>query len=191
MINILNKRKENIKEKYDIILSALIMLGSLLIPTFLSKVIPLGSNPQLIIGTIVNTMLIFSALYLNGKTKILTICTMPSISTILGGILFNNASIYSKFMIPFIWLGNFTFIYIYKKLYIEKNKNYILASIISIITKITTIYLGFQIISLILNPPEKIYNTLNIAMSLTQLITATLAASLVYIIINIKRRTKK
>lgn len=191
MIKTLDKRVIEIKKIYDIILTILIISGSLFIPTFLSKIIPLGSNPQLIIGTIVNSMLITSALYLKGKPKIISICTMPSISTILGGILFNNATIYSKFMIPFIWIGNFTMIYIYKKLYIEKNKNYLITSIISIITKVSIIYIGFQIISLILNPPEKIYTLLNTSMSIIQLITSSLGALLIYVILTIKSKKIK
>jgi len=189
MIKVLDKKVIGTKKTYDNILTILIIFNSLFVPTFLSKIIPLGANSQLIIGTIVNSLLISSALFLKGKIKILTICTMPSISTILGGILFSNATIYSKVMIPFIWLGNFSLIYLYKKLYIEKKKNYLLTSIISIITKASIIYSGFQIISLIMKPPEKVYNILNTSMSTTQLITASLGAILIYIILNIKRRT--
>ena len=190
MINTLNKRITEIKKINDIILTILIMLGTILIPTFLSKIIPLESNPQLIIGTIVNSLLITSALYLKGKVKIISICTMPSISTILGGILFNNASIYSKLMIPFIWLGNFSMIYIYKKMYVDKNKNYLITSIISIILKVSIIYLGFQIISLTLNPPEKIYTLLNTSMSIIQLITSSLGALLIYTVLYINKVRK-
>ena len=188
MIKALNKRAIEMKKAYDNILTIIIILGSLLIPTFLSKIIPLGSNPQLIIGTIVNSLLITSALYLKGRVKIISICTMPSISTILGGILFNNANIYSKFMIPFIWVGNFAMIYIYKKSYIEKNKGYLLTSIISIITKVSIIYLGFQIVTIVLNPPEKIYTLLNTSMGIIQLITSSLGAILIFLIQNVKRR---
>lgn len=58
---------------------------------------------------------------------------MTSVATILGGYVFQTASVYMVYMIPAIWLGNFALIYSYKLIMLSKEKNYFLAGIIGMI----------------------------------------------------------
>lgn len=81
-------------------------------------------------------------------------------------------------MIPIIWIGNFSLIYMYKKLVIQKKFNYVFGSTIAIITKASFIYLGFRVLTFIHVIPSvgKIFEVLNISMGINQVITASVAA---------------
>lgn len=98
-------------------------------------------------GTIVNIALIFAGINLKGYKKIIGVITLPSISAICSGFIFKTASIYTFYMIPAIWLENFMLVYLYRKIYLQKKKNYILTSIVTIITKTAIIFLGFNLLT--------------------------------------------
>ena len=176
MIEVLRKQLVDTKKAMDIIITILVVIGACLVPTFLAKIIPLGKYQQIIVGTIVNASLIAVALYTKGGIKTLAMTTLPSVSTILGGALFSNMTLYSRLMIPAIWLGNFAFIYLFKALYVNKKLNYIITAALAIIVKAGIIYSGFLIMSSLVAIPEMAKNTLSTSMGVTQLITATLGS---------------
>lgn len=182
MAEVLNKQVIDIKKSTNIIITTLIIIGAFLVPTFLAKVFYVGKYQQIITGTIVNLSLVLTALYTKGTVKTISIATLPSMSTILSGVLFSGITLYSKLMIPFIWIGNFSLIFMYKYLFLQKNKNYVLAAISAIILKVTIIYLGFRLMGLCVNIPEKVYNVLSVSMGYTQLLTATCGSILAYIV---------
>jgi len=183
MTSILNNRIVDTKKSVDIIITILIVIGAFLVPTFLARIIPLGQYQQLIIGAIVNMSLILTALYTKGTVKTFSIATLPSVSTILGGLLFGGMTLYSKTMIPAIWLGNFAFIFLYKFLFVEKKLNYPITAIVAIITKVSIIYLGFIIMAHTIAVPDMIEQALSTSMGITQLITATSGSILASLII--------
>lgn len=166
----------------------LIGIAALLVPTFLAKLLTeifgqnsvIASNSQIIVGSIVNTALIITAINLKGWKKIISIITLPSISTILGGYIFKTASVYMVYMIPAIWLGNFALVYLYKALLLKKNINYFVTSAISITVKVLIIFLGFSLINAFGIFPEKLVQNLQNAMGFTQAITATIGAIITY-----------
>lgn len=179
---VLNKQLINTSKIVDVLISLLIIIGSFLVPTFLAKLIPLGKYQQILIGTIVNTSLILTAIYTKGTFKTLSIVTLPSISTILGGILFTEITAYSKIMIPSIWFGNFTLIFLYKWLFVNKKYNYIISAFLAIIVKVSIIYFSFVLMTKTMQIPEIAKQTLNISMGITQLITAISASVIVFFI---------
>ena len=183
MTSILNNQLVDTKKAMDIVITILIAIGAFLVPTFLAKIIPLEQYQQLVIGSIVNMSLILTALYTKGTFKTFAIATLPSVSTILGGLLFGSMTLYSKTMIPAIWLGNFAFIFLYKFLFVNKKINYPVSAIIAIITKVAIIYLGFTIMTLTMTVPDMVKETLNTSMGLTQLITATSGSILASLIV--------
>ena len=191
MTKVLRQQLVDTKKITDIIITLLIIVGAFLVPTFLAKIIPLGANQQLVVGTIVNASLIMTALYTKGTIKTFAIATLPSISTILGGLLFANMTLYSKLMIPAIWLGNFAFIFIYKAIYVNKKSNYIVSAIVAILIKVAIIYGGFSIMNSVMNLPEMVRNTLNASMGVTQLITATSGSVLALAIMGSTKLFKK
>ena len=134
-------------------------------------------------GTIVNTALVMTAINLKGWKKIVGIITLPSISSLLGGYIFKTASPFMIYMIPAIWLGNFAIVYSYKLLLVSKQKNYFLAGIVGIVTKVAIIFAFFNIINLFGVFPEKVAIMFKTAMGATQAITATsgvIVSALIY-----------
>lgn len=95
------------------------------------------------------------------------------------------------YMIPAIWIGNFAIIYLYRYLFVKKNLNYIVTSAIAIITKCAAIYAGFNLLVLVNIVPNgsKVFTSLNIAMGMNQLVTATIGAVIAFgIIITMKSK---
>lgn len=193
--NILNKTVCRFSEKSDIIQAIIIGLIAFLVPSFLAQFITtvfgadsiITNNSQIIVGSVVNTALIISALNVKGWKKIIGIVTMPSISTILSGYVFGTASIFMVYMIPAIWLGNFALIYFYKFIMLNKNKNYFLAGILGILVKVIIIFGSFEILNLFNIFPSKLVNTLQTAMGMTQLITASIGMLIAFIIYKIEK----
>lgn len=192
MTKVLEKQLVDTKKAQNIIITTLIIIGAFVVPTFLAKIIPLGKYQQIIVGSIVNMSLILTALYTKGTVKTIAIATLPSMSTILGGLIFKDITLYSKTMIPAIWIGNFSFIMLYKLLYVNKKVNYPISAIIAIIIKAAIIYLGFTIMVNIMTVPMPVKTTLNTAMGVTQLITATSGSILAFlVVISTKVRLKE
>ena len=199
MEEIINKKIAGFSKVTDIVQTILIFLIALLVPTFLGEIISnvfgaqsvIAKNSQIIIGSIVNTALIMTAINLNGWAKILGVVTMPSISTILSGYVFGSASTYMVYMIPFIWLGNFALVYLYKLLLLNKNINYLFTGIIGVIVKVAIIFLSFNVLNLFNIFPEKLVNTLQNAMGLTQLITASIGVVVAFAIYKAEKLSKK
>ena len=192
MTKVLKQQLVDTKKLTDVIVTLLIMVGAFVVPTFLAKIIPLGKYQQIVVGTIVNTALIMTALYTKGNIKTIYIATLPSMSNILGGFLFAPMILYAKLMIPAIILGNFAFILIYKAVYVNKKANYIVSAIIAVVLKAAIIYAGFSIMNALMNLPSMVQTTLNTSMGVTQLITATSGSILALLIMtSVKMCTKK
>ena len=112
-------------------------------------------------------------------------------NVILSGYVFKSASVYMVYMIPAIWIGNFVLIYAYKWIMLEKEKNYFLAGIIGIITKVLVIAGGFMLLKAFGIFPDKMVNTLQTAMTTTQLITASIGTVIAFIIYFIENKVVK
>lgn len=186
----INQRVHDFSKSIDIVQTILIYLIALLVPTFLGEmlksILPATSivvtKSQLIIGSIVNASLIVTAMNLKGWAKILGVVTMPSISTILGGYVFKTASVFMVYMIPAIWIGNFVLVYTYKKILVQKNKNYFLAGIVGIVIKVAIIFGAFNILKAIGIFPPKLITNLQTAMGMVQAITATVGMIIAFVI---------
>lgn len=175
----------------EIVEIILICIATFLVPTFLAQLIQLicgetswaASHSQYIVGTVVNTALIVAALNIKGWKKNIGIIMLPSISTVLSGYVFKSASVYTAYMIPAIWLGNFSIVYLYKLLLLKKNLNYFLTGIIAIVVKVAIIFAGYNLVNLTGVFPEAVAANLKVAMSTIQAVTATcgmIIASSVY-----------
>lgn len=187
--NCLNQVAYPLSKKNEIIqlvvLSIFIFLVPMIIPNLLVTVFGvnswIASNSQYVVGTIVNVVLITVGLNVKGWKQIITLITLPSLSAINSGLVFKTANIYSVYMIPAIWIGNFAFIYFYRKLSVQKKLNYIITSAIAIFAKASIIYLGFRIFTIIEVIPGtgKIFTALNFSMGINQIITASLASVII------------
>ena len=179
----------DLNKKTEIVVTVLIAIGALLTPFIVPQLLQvifgktsvIAINSQYVVGSIVNIALIFAGINLKGYKKIIGIITLPSISAICSGFIFKTASIYTVYMIPAIWLGNFALVYLYRKIYVEKKKNYILTSIIAILIKTAIIFFGFNLLTWfsVIPGEGKIFQTLQLSMGMNQLVTATIAAIIV------------
>ncbi len=190
----LNSAMYNLSKKYEILqwvgLSILIFLVPMIIPQLLITIFGttswIATNSQYVVGTIVNLALVIAAINVKGFKQIAGLITLPSISAIGSGLIFKSASIFTVYMIPAIWIGNFTFVYLYKKLWMQKKINYILTAIVAILVKAAIIYLFFRVLALIINIPTPMFTALNLSMGMNQLITATIASIIGFGISKIK-----
>jgi len=64
------------------------------------------AHNQLVVGTIVNAMLFFTALNIDKKYH-LSIAIFPSIFALFQGLLFGSFTMYLFYLLPFIWVSNY------------------------------------------------------------------------------------
>ena len=196
----INQRVGNFSKKVDILQTVIIFLIALLVPTFLGEILNIifgaesiiATKSQLIIGSIVNTALVISALNLKGKAKIAGVVTMPSIATIFGGYVFGTAAtVYMVCMMPAIWLGNFALVYSYKYLFLKKEKNFFLTGAVGIIVKVAIIFGYFLLLKSFGLFPDTLVSTLQTNMSLIQAITAIIGVIIAFCIYKIEIKNMK
>ena len=180
-MNLKIKERENVS-----VLVVLLLLTGLFVPAFVQNLVDLGEHKQLIIGTIVNCALFISSIYMKDPKKIIAMSTLPSISSILSGLLFSEITKYSAFMMPFIWIGNLSIIYLGR--IFRKKYSYLPSGIMSVIIKVIIIYGGFLILSNMLNYPEKVAYVMKSAMGITQLYTGFCGMILSFIILKVTEK---
>lgn len=201
MEQVVNKKMYEFSKIGEIIQTILIILGALLVPAVVPQILQLvfgktswiASNSQIIVGSIVNTALIMTGLNMKGWRKILLIATLPSLSAIGSGYIFGSLSKVTIFMVPGIWLGNFSLIILMKYFYANKGINYIFSAIISVVVKTVIIFGTLNIWMAISVLPNQgvVASTLRNTMGLTQGITATIGAIISLAIINVIKYIKK
>lgn len=193
--SIINSRVKDFDKALDVFQTILIFLLALAVPTFLSEILKslfgsssvLANNAQIIVGSIVNTILIASALNLKGWIKIVGVVTMPSISTILSGYVFQSASPFMMYMVPAIWIGNFVLIYCYKYLFLNKKINYFVTGIVGVLFKVLVIFSWFCLFNYLDIFPLKVATLFKTAMGMTQLITGFIGVLLFFPIYKLEK----
>ncbi|MBO5413613.1 MAG: hypothetical protein J6A29_04945 [Clostridia bacterium] len=195
MEQVVNKKAYELSKTGEIIQTILIILGALLVPAVVPQLLQvifgktswIASHSQIIVGSIVNTALIMTGINMKGWRKILLVATLPSLSAIGSGYIFGSLTKVTIFMVPGIWLGNFALIMLMKYLYVNKNINYAVSAIISIVVKVAIIFgvLKIWMAFSVLPNQGTVANTLRNTMGLTQAITATIGAIISILIIKI------
>lgn len=126
-------------------------------------------HPQILVGVIVNAMLIVGATYLKGH-KMLPLILLPSLGVLTAGVIFGTYTIFLLYLIPFIWIGNTIYIYVYKHVSFKKNslKNNLLGIGTASILKAGFLFgITFLLVQLAIIP--SVFLT---AMGVLQLVTA-------------------
>ncbi len=167
-----------------IIISVCMFLVPIFVPTALNAVFgaesTIANNSQIVVGAIVNTTLVMSAISVRGWKNIVALITVPSISALTSGLVLSVASIFTVYMIPAIWIGNLLLVYAIKSIYVKHNKNFVLASSIGICGKALIIFAGFNLLTLLVSMPEHVQMVLTTAMGVNQVITAILGCAIAY-----------
>ncbi len=148
----------------------LILLGLLLFSA------PLIVTNQLVIGTIVNALLIKSAI--DYKTNVVYLLALiPSIAVFASGILFGGLTQQILFVLPAIWLGNFLLMFLMRKIFVHKKANYFISVFCSAGAKTIIIFsIVFALFSFELVPI--VFLT---SFGLIQFLTAISGASLIFL----------
>ena len=115
---ILNKQIYEFNNKQQFIEMFIYSVVCFFLPLFIG-------HPQIVVGITVNTLLIMSALNMQNY-KLLPVIILPSLGALSRGLLFGPFTIYLVYLIPFIWLGNFILVLVFKSLYLNKKINYFL-----------------------------------------------------------------
>jgi len=196
----LDKRMYDISKYAGVIEIILISLGIFLVPLIIPQVLSIvfgatssiATNSQYVVGTIVNASLIIAGVNVKGLKKIIGLVTLPSISAILSGFVFGTASIFTIYMIPFIWIANFALIYLFKKLLLEKKLNYVKTASVGILAKASVIFAGFNLLLAtgVIASGTKVAEMLYLAMGVNQLITATLGSVLAFATLKVVYKRK-
>ena len=132
--------------------------------------------PQILVGSIVNFMLVLSAVNVRGWKKITPLIVLPSLSALGGGYLFGPFTIFLAYMVPFIWAGNTILVFVFKYLYVKWKKNYWLtlgsAALLkaTFLLSIALIFVQFSVL-----PP-----IFEFAMGAVQLATALIGGALAF-----------
>ena len=161
---LLNKQFEFLKtEKVQLVITySMVILLPLLIP-----------KPQILLGTLINALFIFSVTRF-GLKKTIPLLLIPSILSYTQGLLFGSSTIFLLYFIPFIAISNFALVYLYKKINIPYVNILISASIKALI-----LYSAVLLLMKFTNMPQAFLQ----AMGMIQFITAllgTMVVTLVY-----------
>lgn len=146
----------NIKFEHIVLFS--IYSLSILIPLLIGK-------PQLLVGSVVNFLIVYSTLTF-GLKKTLPILFLPSITATMTGILFNGATYFLIYVLPFIIISNFILSYFISK------KN-IWTTILGILFKGGFLVIAYLIMNKVIGLPS-----IFITSSYLQFITASIGVVL-------------
>ncbi len=125
----------NVINKQDYKLSYRAELFEIILYTTVSFFLPLMiGHPQVVVGVLVNTLLIISALNVRGY-KLLPVIIAPALGALSRGILFGPFTIFLVYMIPFIWIGNSILVFAFKWLKLNKKVDYWITLLIGSIIK--------------------------------------------------------
>ncbi len=154
-----------------------------LVYCLLSFFVPfLIGHPQILIGSLVNFFLIRTAQYFDAK-YVLAIVFLPSLGVYSTGILFSNLTTHLLYFIPFIWISNLLFIYIYKQEVIFKKNNPYLSSIKTSFAKAGLLFLVAVIFVFAFNFSQIFLLTMGVIQLITAIIGSFLSSA-IYVLEN-------
>jgi len=158
-------QKENVKQ---ILLNEKVQLASLYVLAFTLPFI--FKQPQLLIGSIINFLLVFSVSKY-GLKKIIPVLFLPSLASFLNGVLFGIFTPYLLYLMPFIILSNLILVLTVRYIKV-KYLNVGIAALLKACFLFSAAYILFQIIHI----PEIFLTTMGLIQLYTALIGGILAS---------------
>lgn len=164
------------KDSLPVVLQSRTLLIAFTLLSFLSFAIPFSlGHPQIIVGSIVNASLFLSAIFLPEKF-IYPVILMPSLAVLSRGIIFGPLTPFLVLMIPFIWVGNWLLVFVFKKVFNLYRSDWLaifMAALLKFIFLFSAANLMFK-----LNLVPKIFLT---TMGVLQFVTASLGGVLAFL----------
>lgn len=162
-------------ENFEFILySAMIFLVPFLLGH--AKTLPL----QLAVGTFVNALLVLGALYF-GMKKVLPLIIIPSIAAFATGFVFGPLSFYLLYLIPFIWAGNFIYVYLIKLLKLSQKRNYFISIIAASTAKSALLFSATFVLFTFSVVPETFLGSMGILQLITAISGGIIAFSIYFL----------
>jgi len=166
---LVNERRFNTSDLFEYAEFAILCVIAAGIPLILR-------HPQLLVGVMVNFALMITAVNVRGWKKVLPLIMLPSIAATVGGFLFGSFTIYLVFLIPVIWIGNATLVFVIKYLYSVRQFSYLMVVPVASVLKMMILYSVTFILVFIGVLP----NMFLTAMGLMQMTTALVGGFIVY-----------
>lgn len=142
----------------------------LMIGIYLSSILISFLNlPQLITGSIINFLIIFSTLKYGFK-KSIPVLIFPSIMAYFNGMLFGSANIFLAYFVPFIILSNVIYSFVLHKTE-KKTLGYILGSVL----KASVLFLTAYLFVMVLDVPSLFLKIMGVYQLITALVGGGLA----------------
>lgn len=138
------------------------------IPLFIAK-------PQLLTGTIVNTLLFLFMSQTHSK-RIIPLVILPSIGALFNGVLFGTFTTFLVVLLPFIWMSNYLLVRVFSTLL--KHNSFLFSVLISSFLKSGFLFV-FSLLLVNIKVLPELFLT---AMGIFQLYTAVMGGILAYII---------
>lgn len=123
----------------------------------LAVVIPFVTSNQLITGTIVNAGLFLAGRYFSPK-HYWPVVVLPSLSVMARGIIFGPLTPFLYYFIPFIWVGNYFLVRIFRKTN---------SVIVSSVVKAGILYIGANVFYIYKIAPEMFLTSMGVMQLLT------------------------
>lgn len=111
-------------------------------------------HPQLLVGVVVNTMLVLTALEIKPYKAIIPLLFAPSIGVLARGLIFGPYTPFLAIMAPFIWAGNAILVVVVRELYNNRKGNYAITLGAASVAKTGFLFsAAFAFVSLSILPP--------------------------------------
>ena len=148
---------------------------------FLGLSIPLViSQPQLITGTVVNSLFFIASEKLDRKA-LYPMLILPSLGAILHGVLFGPQTIFLFYFLPFIWIGNYLQVNIFS---FTKQQNYLVRIFSSALVKYLLLFIAANVYSQVYLVPQVFIAS----MGVIQFTTACLGGLLAYFVLQLFKK---
>lgn len=148
--------------------------------SLLSFSIPLLiGHPQILVGTVVNALIVRSALSMK-SWKNLPAIVLPSLGALARGVLFGPITVYLLYVVPFIWLGNFV-IAILTKWLVRKYSSFFAVFFAAVCKSVAIFIPTYLFVSASILP--KLFLT---SMGYVQLITAVVGGTIALILTKVE-----
>ena len=143
---------------------------------FLSILIPLViGKPQLLVGSCVNFLIVFTTLKY-GIKKSMPVLLLPSITVTATGVLFEGATYFLIYVMPFIMISNFLLSY-----FVSKRKIY--TYILGILFKGSFLFVSYSVMNRLIGLPLVFLSSITV-----QYITALIGTTLAVILFKITEK---
>lgn len=138
------------------------------------------SQPQLITGTIINSLFFIACEKLD-KKALYPILVLPSLGAISHGVLFGPQTIFLFYFLPFIWLGNYLQVSVFS---FTKQQNYLMRILCSALVKYLLLFIAANVYYRAHVVPQLFITS----MGIVQFATACLGGLLAYFILRLLKK---